>query len=139
MVVLCGCVLFLLPCGERGLCSAQDRRAKRVSSLVVGVLWEPHPSAQGMFNGMRAAASRCRRATSVPFSRSTSGIASIGGKDFFEENTRIVTSPLCPELRVRLIAQDCPLYRATEADLERMGMKLPFWGFFWPGGQALCR
>uniref|UniRef100_A0A2H1WVT4 SFRICE_034037 n=1 Tax=Spodoptera frugiperda TaxID=7108 RepID=A0A2H1WVT4_SPOFR len=40
---------------------------------------------------------------------------------------------LTPELVLRLITPECPLWRATE---EQIPFKDPFWAFYWPGGQA---
>lgn len=38
-----------------------------------------------------------------------------------------------------LVTPACPLWRATEADLERLQLGEPYWAFAWPGGQALAR
>ena len=46
---------------------------------------------------------------------------------------------LCPELALRLITPDCPLWQSDLDGLERLGLPEPFWGFAWPGGQALAR
>ncbi|KAM3958020.1 electron transfer flavoprotein beta subunit lysine methyltransferase [Aphomia sociella] len=43
---------------------------------------------------------------------------------------------LTPELVLRLITPACPLWRATE---DQVPFKDPFWGFYWPGGQAAAR
>lgn len=52
----------------------------------------------------------------------------------------IVASPwLCPELRLYLVTHACPLWRATEPELEALGLPEPYWAFAWPGGQALAR
>lgn len=54
-------------------------------------------------------------------------------------HTVIARPPLCPELRLHLVTDACPLWRAGEADLHRLGLEEPFWAFAWPGGQALAR
>ncbi len=52
----------------------------------------------------------------------------------------IVASPvLCPEIRLHLITDVCPLWRANEAQVAEAGLPDPFWAFCWPGGQALAR
>jgi len=44
------------------------------------------------------------------------------------------------DMKFRLITQDGSLWRATEHDLESLGIKTaPFWGFVWPGGLAIAR
>ncbi|CAH1641864.1 unnamed protein product [Spodoptera littoralis] len=43
---------------------------------------------------------------------------------------------LTPELALRLITPECPLWRATE---DQIPFKDPFWAFYWPGGQATAR
>ncbi|MBI5544555.1 MAG: methyltransferase [Deltaproteobacteria bacterium] len=53
--------------------------------------------------------------------------------------TVVARPPLVPELALHLITEACPLWRATEADLARIGLPEPFWAFAWPGGQALAR
>ena len=54
-------------------------------------------------------------------------------------HTRPASPRLCPELSLRLITPECPLWRANEQDLLKMGLPEPFWGFCWAGGQALAR
>lgn len=58
---------------------------------------------------------------------------------FILSQTVVVAPPLVPELRLHLITDACALWRANERDLERLGLPPPFWGFAWPGGQALAR
>jgi predicted nicotinamide N-methyase len=58
---------------------------------------------------------------------------------FIEANTQILSPPLLPELRLYLASEVTPLWKATEALLERTGLPPPFWAFAWPGGQALAR
>ncbi len=54
-------------------------------------------------------------------------------------STNRMRTPLCPELRLHLIDPSGPLWRADEAELRSRGIADPFWGFAWPGGQALAR
>jgi predicted nicotinamide N-methyase len=49
------------------------------------------------------------------------------------------SAPLCPELKLRLMTDECELYRGDEAAAARAGITLPFWSIAWPGGQALAR
>jgi len=53
--------------------------------------------------------------------------------------TEIVPAPLCPELRLHLATERCPLWRMTEAQAAAIGLREPYWAFCWPGGQALAR
>lgn len=46
---------------------------------------------------------------------------------------------LCPELPLRLITHECPLWYKTEDDVLAMGWDTPYWAFAWPGGQCLAR
>ncbi len=54
-------------------------------------------------------------------------------------HTALARPPLCPEIILRLITPEIPLFRGTETDAEAAGLPWPFWGFAWPGGQALAR
>lgn len=54
-------------------------------------------------------------------------------------HTVVARPPLVPELPLRLVTEACPLWKATEAELEKLGLPEPFWAFAWPGGQALAR
>jgi predicted nicotinamide N-methyase len=54
-------------------------------------------------------------------------------------HTRPASPHLCPELSLRLITPECPLWRANEQDLLKLQLPEPFWGFCWAGGQALAR
>ncbi len=55
------------------------------------------------------------------------------------DNTRLVAPPLCPELPLHLVTEDCPWWRATPEELEVLGVDEPFWAFAWAGGQAVAR
>lgn len=56
-----------------------------------------------------------------------------------ERHTVPVPARLCPEIILRLITADCPLWRATEEEARREGLVDPYWAFSWAGGQALAR
>jgi predicted nicotinamide N-methyase len=58
---------------------------------------------------------------------------------FVIAQTRIETPPLVPEIRLHLASEVVPLWQATEAELEAMGLPPPYWAFAWAGGQALAR
>lgn len=58
---------------------------------------------------------------------------------FIAANTEIVSPPLVPEIRLRLATEITPIWQATEAELDEIGIPPPFWAFCWPGGQALAR
>lgn len=54
-----------------------------------------------------------------------------------------VTQPgapfLVPELALHLITPGHPLWTATPEEAAAQGFTMPYWGFAWPGGQALAR
>ena len=58
---------------------------------------------------------------------------------FILENTRALTPPLVPELRLQLADEAVPIWRKTEEELGELGLPPPFWAFAWAGGQALAR
>ena len=60
-------------------------------------------------------------------------------RDFITANTRMMTPPLVPEVRLRLADEAVPLWSRTEEELGAMGLPPPFWAFAWAGGQALAR
>lgn len=53
--------------------------------------------------------------------------------------TVVASPPLVPELRLHMVTSECPLWRAREPELERLGLGEPYWAFCWTGGQALAR
>lgn len=58
---------------------------------------------------------------------------------FVAANTRPIRPPHVPEIELALADDAVDLWHRTEADLEAMGLPLPFWAFAWAGGQALAR
>jgi predicted nicotinamide N-methyase len=51
----------------------------------------------------------------------------------------VAVPPLVPELRLHLLTEQCPLWRAGEKEAAAAGLVEPYWAFAWPGGQALAR
>lgn len=60
-------------------------------------------------------------------------------KDFIRRQTRITRPSLVPEVRLHLADEMTPIWRATQDELDNLGVPPPFWAFCWPGGQALTR
>lgn len=58
-------------------------------------------------------------------------------EDIIIRNTVICRENLTPELVLRLITPECELWHAKHNDSEFPND--PFWGIYWPGGQALSR
>jgi predicted nicotinamide N-methyase len=58
---------------------------------------------------------------------------------FIRANTRLAAPRLIPEIRLYQADALVPLWRATEPDLEVLGLPPPYWAFAWAGGQALAR
>jgi predicted nicotinamide N-methyase len=59
--------------------------------------------------------------------------------EFIRANTALERPPMVPELRLYLATEITPIWQATEAMLEQVGIDPPYWAFCWPGGQALAR
>ena len=55
------------------------------------------------------------------------------------EQTVVAKAFLVPEIVLHLITDTCPLWTATDADLEALALPAPYWAFAWSGGQALAR
>ncbi len=60
-------------------------------------------------------------------------------EQFIREQARLSAPPLLPEINLYLAHEVVPLWRATEEELETMGVPPPYWAFAWAGGQALAR
>jgi predicted nicotinamide N-methyase len=60
-------------------------------------------------------------------------------EDFITANAALMPPPLVPEISLYLATEVVPLWRATEEELEKMGVPPPYWAFAWAGGQALAR
>ena len=60
-------------------------------------------------------------------------------ESFITANAALMAPPLVPEIRLYLATEVVLLWRATEEELEKMGVPPPYWAFAWAGGQALAR
>jgi predicted nicotinamide N-methyase len=58
---------------------------------------------------------------------------------FVRDSTRLSAPRLIPEIVLHQADKLLPLWRATEPELEAMGLPPPYWAFAWAGGQALAR
>ena len=58
---------------------------------------------------------------------------------FIRANTRLLSPPMAPNLRLYLADEAVELWQKTEEDLGEIGLPPPFWAFAWAGGQALAR
>ncbi len=58
---------------------------------------------------------------------------------FIAANTRLLSPPLVPEIRLHLAEESLDIWRKTEEDLGEMNIAPPYWAFAWAGGQALAR
>lgn len=58
---------------------------------------------------------------------------------FIRANTKILSPPHVPELRLHLADDAVALWEMTEEKLGEIGLPPPFWAFAWAGGQALAR
>ena len=58
---------------------------------------------------------------------------------FIRANTRLLSPPLVPEIRLHLAEESLPIWRKTEEELGEMNVAPPYWAFAWAGGQALAR
>jgi predicted nicotinamide N-methyase len=54
-------------------------------------------------------------------------------------NTRALSPPLVPEVRLYLAEESLPIWQKTEEELGEMNVPPPYWAFAWAGGQALAR
>ncbi|APU14853.1 MULTISPECIES: class I SAM-dependent methyltransferase [Actinoalloteichus] len=59
--------------------------------------------------------------------------------DFIHAQTAVTTTPLVPEVRLRLAAEAIELWERIEHSSGRSDTPPPFWAFPWAGGQALAR
>jgi predicted nicotinamide N-methyase len=58
---------------------------------------------------------------------------------FIRAHTQIGSVPAVPEIRLHLSEDAIGLWERTEAEAGESDRQPPFWGFAWPGGQALAR
>jgi predicted nicotinamide N-methyase len=60
-------------------------------------------------------------------------------QSFIRANTRLLSPPLVPEIRLHLAEESLPIWQKTEDELGEMNVPPPYWAFAWAGGQALAR
>ena len=60
-------------------------------------------------------------------------------RDFILANTRLISPPLLPEIRLHLAEESLPIWEKTEEQLGEINVPPPYWAFAWAGGQALAR
>jgi predicted nicotinamide N-methyase len=58
---------------------------------------------------------------------------------FIRANTKLISPPLVPEIRLHLAEESLPIWRKTEEELGEINVPPPYWAFAWAGGQALAR
>lgn len=58
---------------------------------------------------------------------------------FIRANTRLLSPPLVPEIRLHLAEESLPIWQRTEEELGAMNVPPPYWAFAWAGGQAVAR
>lgn len=58
---------------------------------------------------------------------------------FIRSNTRVLSPPLVPEIKLHLAEESVPIWQKTEEELGEMNVPPPYWAFAWAGGQALAR
>lgn len=58
---------------------------------------------------------------------------------FVHAHTTVMAVPAVPEIRLHLSADAIGLWERTEVELGQTDRQPPFWGFAWPGAQALAR
>jgi predicted nicotinamide N-methyase len=58
---------------------------------------------------------------------------------FILAHTRLLPTPLAPEIRLQLADEATDLWQRTEDELGQIGLPPPFWAFAWAGGQGLAR
>ena len=58
---------------------------------------------------------------------------------FIRANTKLLSPPLVPEIKLHLAEESLPIWLKTEEELGEINVPPPFWAFAWAGGQALAR
>lgn len=58
---------------------------------------------------------------------------------FILANTRLLSPPLVPEIKLHLAEESVPIWLKTEEELGEINVPPPYWAFAWAGGQALAR
>lgn len=65
--------------------------------------------------------------------------SSTASEKFVRENTRLLSPPLVPEIKLYLAEESVPIWLKSEEELGEMNVPPPYWAFAWAGGQALAR
>jgi predicted nicotinamide N-methyase len=60
-------------------------------------------------------------------------------RTFIAANTRLLSPPLIPEIKLHLAEESVPIWQKTEEQLGEINVPPPYWAFAWAGGQALAR
>ena len=60
-------------------------------------------------------------------------------QEFVRANTKLLSPPLVPEIRLHLAEESLPIWQKTEEELGEINVPPPYWAFAWAGGQALAR
>ena len=60
-------------------------------------------------------------------------------QSFIRANTRLLSPPLVPEIKLHLAEESLPIWQKTEEQLGELNVPPPYWAFAWAGGQALAR
>jgi predicted nicotinamide N-methyase len=58
---------------------------------------------------------------------------------FILANTKLLSPPLVPEIKLHLAEESLPIWQKTEEELGAINVPPPYWAFAWAGGQALAR
>jgi predicted nicotinamide N-methyase len=58
---------------------------------------------------------------------------------FILAHTRLMATPLVPEIGLHVADEATDLWQKTEDQLGEIGLPPPFWAFAWAGGQGLAR
>lgn len=78
-------------------------------------------------------------ATSTPPHATLDPSDTTAAEAFIAANTRPLSPPLVPEIRLHLAEESLPIWQKTEEELGEMNVPPPYWAFAWAGGQALAR
>lgn len=63
----------------------------------------------------------------------------VARRAFILANTKLLSPPLVPEIRLHLAEESLPIWQKTEEELGEVNVPPPYWAFAWAGGQALAR
>src|SRR5438477_7074747 len=89
--------------------------------------------------GASASVDWCCCRWELPRRSSAHDLPKMREEDFIKANARLMAPPLVPEITLHLASEVVALWRATEEELDRIGLPPPYWAFAWAGGQALAR